>query len=234
MVLVALMLRVRPDSVPVPHVIEWVREPVAQDVAGPKSGVSSVTFTPVRVPVPVCVPEIESVAETTPSRPQATVSPAVASAPSSAPRTTLAEHRRRNPSSSAASSSTASSARQSAAAGARIDMGQVLAAAPSSSQAGPRTATADPAQAASYWEMLLGKLRAAHQKPAGLDDGLVVRVEFVLRADGSVDGVRVLESSGNAEFDASVVAAFRRLSDLGAPPASKVGLNQVTFRTRAE
>lgn len=94
--------------------------------------------------------------------------------------------------------------------------------------------TTDPAQAANYWGMLQAKLRDVHEKPAGLDDGLVVRVEFVLRADGTLGDVRVISSSGSAVFDASVVAAFRRVRGLGAPPANQVGLNQVTFRTQAE
>ena len=82
--------------------------------------------------------------------------------------------------------------------------------------------------------MFLTKLRDAHQKPAGLEDGLQVRVEFVLRADGTLGDVRVLSSSGDATFDASVVAAFRRVRGMGVPPASKVGVNQITFRTRAD
>ncbi|MBC8041046.1 MAG: TonB C-terminal domain-containing protein, partial [Opitutaceae bacterium] len=85
-----------------------------------------------------------------------------------------------------------------------------------------------------YWERFHAKLRDAHEKPAGLDDGLVVRVEFVLRVDGTLGDVRVLSSSGDAAFDASVVAAFRRVRGLGVPPAGKVGVNEVTFRTRAE
>ena len=87
---------------------------------------------------------------------------------------------------------------------------------------------------AAYLERLFAKLRTAHQKPEGLDDGLQTRVEFVVRADGTVSGVRILKTSGNTEFDASVLAAFRQVSGLGAPPASVVGVNAVTFRTRAE
>ena len=94
--------------------------------------------------------------------------------------------------------------------------------------------TSSPAQEADYWAALLGKLRAVHEKPAALDDGLSARVEFVLRPDGTVGEVRILTSSGSAMFDASVIAAFRRLSGLGLPPAGAAGLNQVTFHTRVE
>ena len=82
-----------------------------------------------------------------------------------------------------------------------------------------------------YQARLLEKLRAAHQKPAGLDAELQVRVEFFLRADGSLGNVRILRSSGSEAFDASVLAAFARLRDLGVPPAGMTGINSVTFRT---
>jgi len=90
---------------------------------------------------------------------------------------------------------------------------------------------ADANLAAAYQARLLEKLRAAHQKPAGLDAELQVRVEFLLRADGSLGNVRILRSSGSDAFDASVLAAFARLRDLGVPPAGMTGVNSVTFRT---
>lgn len=243
--LLVLMLRLQQAPAPTPFIVDWVPAP-ATPVPGDTpttammTATSSIRFTPVRVPVPARVPEVEPVAETAPTpapapRPRTTATAATSAvSPPPASRTTITDHRRRNPLPSTSSATARSSAQQAAPTRARIDMDQVLAAAPSSSPSGPRAASADPAQAASYWDALLGKLRAAHQKPAGLDDGLVALVEFVLRADGTIGDVRVLNSSGSAEFDASVVAAFRRLTGLGAPPAGKVGLNQVTFRTRAE
>lgn len=196
---------------------------------------SSVIFKPVPVIVPVREEVVEPVADE-PVRPRTPARP-TATTPSATPvRTTITEHQRRVATRTTARTTapTVSSTSQATPA-AHININEVLAAATPATGSGLGTSAAsDPAREASYWEMLLGKLREAHEKPAGLDDGLKVRVEFVLNADGSVGSVRVLESSGNAEFDASVVAAFRRVRDLGAPPAGKVGLNQVTFRTRAE
>ncbi|MBW8781313.1 MAG: TonB C-terminal domain-containing protein [Verrucomicrobia bacterium] len=87
------------------------------------------------------------------------------------------------------------------------------------------------AQANAYTARLLEKLRAAHEKPAGLDGDLQAQVEFSLRADGTLAGVRIVASSGNPAFDASVLAAFQKVRDLGAPPSGLVGVNRVTFRT---
>ncbi|MFA6962766.1 MAG: TonB family protein [Opitutaceae bacterium] len=116
----------------------------------------------------------------------------------------------------------------------RINMDEVLAA--TGPVSGP-TVVADggvPETSADYFARLLGRLRAAHEKPAGLDEGLQTRVEFLLKADGTLGAVRILQSSGSDAFDASVLAAFRRLRDLGVPPAGAAGVNQVTFRTQAE
>lgn len=229
-VLLVMMLRMQRDPAPVPFIVDWgTPAPVAPDTRTATPSVSpAVNFTPVRVVAPVRIPAAEEVVTETPDRPGAFVRPTAAAQPATA-RTTITEHRRRNPA-SATAATTAASARSSPTA--HINMGEVLAE-PVPERAQPAVATA-PAQSAEYWDRLLGKLRAAHEKPAGLDDGLAVRVEFLLRADGTVGDVRILASSGSAEFDASVVAAFRRLGGLGPPPANRAGLNQVTFRTRAE
>lgn len=113
---------------------------------------------------------------------------------------------------------------------ARINMGDVLATDSASVSSATSTA-ADDNLAGAYQARLLEKLRAAHQKPAGLDAELQVRVEFLLRADGTLGNVRILRSSGSDAFDASVLAAFARLRNLGVPPAGVTGINSVTFRT---
>ena len=229
--LLVLMLRMQRDPEPVPFIIDWspmaTPAPVAQDTSTTTAAVSPVVnFTPVKVSAPVRAPVVEQeVDEPAMTRPVARTATVAAPTPA---RTTIAEHRRRNP--APAVSNTASAPTLSPTT-TRINMGDVLAGADPVSA---RPATADLAQSAAYWDRLLGKLRAVHEKPAGLDDGLVVRVEFLLRADGTVGDVRILASSGSAEFDASVVAAFRRLGGLGSPPAGKAGLNQVTFRTQTE
>jgi len=215
-----------------PTIMEWVPTEPAQtapsDVRPAMRTISpTVNFTPVPAPVRARVVE-----EVMPATQQVRPSPALRTTPVVAPRaparTTLAEHRRHNPAVAPANPAVTTNAPTRA----RINMDEVL---NGSDRARPGpVVTSSPAQEADYWAALLGKLRAVHEKPATLDDGLSARVEFVLRPDGTVGEVRILTSSGSAAFDASVIAAFRRLSGLGLPPAGAAGLNQVTFHTRAE
>ena len=232
--LLVMVLRLPRSQPDVPHVLEWIpTEALAPNPtreAGPV-GEPSINFKPVRVIVPVREATVEPVVEE-PVRPRTPVPSRPAPRTATPVRTPPTQQPRRPAPTVASSAGPATSAATTVG---HIDLREVLAAGEPAIGSGrvPSVAT-DPAREASYWEMLLGKLREAHEKPAGLDDGLKTRVEFVLNADGSVGTVRILQSSGNPEFDASVVAAFRRLRDLGAPPAGKVGLNQVTFRTRAD
>lgn len=226
-----LMLRVGREQVVVPQPFEIFSAP-----AQPQTQSSAQSATPgvgVRLPavvVPVQQPPVrvveETVDEPVPAAPSRPTAPTVVR---TSRQTTAAEFRRQQSSTVrpvVAAGSTAVPQRT------RINMDEVLGD-PGQGSTKPAVAV-DPAQAANYWGMLQAKLRDAHEKPAGLDDGLLVRVEFMLRADGTLGDVRVIRSSGNAVFDASVVAAFRRVRGLGAPPAGNVGLNQVTFRTHAE
>lgn len=111
-------------------------------------------------------------------------------------------------------------------------MAEVLAGSRSESTA-PAT-TPSGSQVTAYFDRLVARLRAVHEKPSDLGDGLKATVEFVLRADGTVSGVRILESSGSEAFDVSVLNAFGRLAALGEPPSGAAGMNQVVFRTRGE
>lgn len=227
-----LMLRVGREPVVVPQPFEIFSAPVqsqTQSSTQPATSSVGVKLPSVVVPTPqsparVVEEMVDQPVRAVPSRP---TNPAVVR---TSPRTTATEFRRQQSSSvkpAVTAGSTVVAPR------ARINMDEVLGDLGQGSTK-PVVVATDPAQAANYWGILQEKLRDAHEKPAGLDDGLAVRVEFVLRADGTLGDVRVISSSGNAVFDASVVAAFRRVRRLGAPPASQVGLNQVTFRTHAE
>jgi TonB family protein len=230
-ILLAWMLRMQREPVPMPVIMEWVPAAPSQS-ASPEAPTTvrttapAVNFTPLPVPVPARTRVAEAVVRATQAQSSAPVRTSVSARPAPV-RTTFAEHRRRNP-----VVATTPAVSGQAPAASRINIDDVLA---GPRRSGPVPAeVADPAVDAGYWAALLGKLRAVHQKPAELDDGLSVRVEFMLRADGSVGDVRILTSSGSTAFDASVVAAFRRISGLGPPPSGKAGVNQVTFRTRME
>ena len=83
-----------------------------------------------------------------------------------------------------------------------------------------------------YIALLRQHLREAHQRPDGLGDLLQATVEFRLNADGSVSSPRIVTSSGNAAFDRSVLAAFRAMQPLPAPPAGTANTYTVTFKMR--
>lgn len=70
-----------------------------------------------------------------------------------------------------------------------------------------------------YISLLIQRLKEAHQKPEGLSDLLQATVKFRLTSSGSVVNVTIISSSRNAEYDQSVLAAFRRIS-LPPPPAN--------------
>lgn len=86
----------------------------------------------------------------------------------------------------------------------------------------------------SYIAMLILRLRAAHEKPPDLSDLLQARVQFRIAADGTLSGVKILDSSGSAEFDRSVLEAFARVRSIGPTPNGKSDVWVVTFKMKEE
>lgn len=87
-----------------------------------------------------------------------------------------------------------------------------------------------------YVAGLINRLKVAHDelKPQGLGDTLSADVEFFVSANGEISNVRIVRSSGNAEFDASVREAFRRITWMGARPDKRSDAWRLTFRMREE
>lgn len=233
--LLMLMLQARHEPMTELHVIELVPDAllaqVVRDTPRARAIPSEVNFTPMRVVVPVReqAPAAESVEQSLPvvrrQPPQSRAVVVTSGHPQmpSSRRTTIAEYRHLHPEQNAPG--------RTGVAPGKINLAEVLAeATPGPAQS---VVVADGSQAAAYFERLVARLRAAHEKPAGLGDDLEMQVGFTLRADGLVSDVRILKSSGSDEFDASVLMAFRRLRDLGLPPAGAAGANKITFRTRA-
>lgn len=81
-----------------------------------------------------------------------------------------------------------------------------------------------------YFDRLISALRAAHEMPDSVDSLLVAKVSFYLSADGSISNVKIVTTSGNPDFDASVVDAFRKVRSVGAVPGGKSGTYVVPFR----
>lgn len=85
-----------------------------------------------------------------------------------------------------------------------------------------------------YISQLLNALRLAHEKPPGLSDQLEVQVTFDISASGMITNARISRSSGDPDFDRSVLEAFRRVGSIGPTPNGRPDTWTVRFRTRDE
>jgi len=229
-IVVALLLMMPADreQLIVPRTFEIFPGPVPSPSHAPSNPTTSgpeVKFPAVPVSVPLQTSPAEETAEEPVRQPVPVrrAPPVVRTPPERAsPRMTAEEFRRQHPSPAKPSVSGPRGVSRTA----RIDITNVLASASESS-----SASEDNNLSADYLARLMGKLRAAHEKPDGLDAGLKARVEFSIRSDGTLADVRIVESSGSRAFDESVLAAFLKVRDLGAPPHGASKGNLVTFRT---
>ena len=85
-----------------------------------------------------------------------------------------------------------------------------------------------------YESALIAALRRALEveKPPGLSESLIATAEFRIGADGTLSGVRITKSSGSADFDNAVRAAFRRVGSIGPRPDGKSENLELDFRAR--
>ncbi len=83
-----------------------------------------------------------------------------------------------------------------------------------------------------YISFLLNALKEAHEPPPGVGDQLETRVTFDIAANGTITSPRIAHSSGNREFDESVLEAFRRVRPIGPTPNGKADTWTVTFRMK--
>lgn len=102
-----------------------------------------------------------------------------------------------------------------------------------SAGAGGRELTASEGAALDrYFAMLRQQLQANHEKPGGLSDMLSAEVSFTVAANGRLSGMRITRSSGNAEFDRSVIDSFVRVGSVGPRPDGKTDVRTLIFRMR--
>ena len=84
-----------------------------------------------------------------------------------------------------------------------------------------------------YFSLLYQRLQEAHEKPHGLSDVLSAMAEYTIAQDGTISRVRIIRSSGSAEFDQSVLSAFRNVGSIGPRPDSGGTLvRKVLFKMR--
>jgi colicin import membrane protein len=84
-----------------------------------------------------------------------------------------------------------------------------------------------------YWAMFRERWKENHVPPANVSDRLQVRIEFYLAGNGSISRARVLNSSGNAEFDRSVLEALGRVR-MPPPPDGRGDTHDILFKMRDE
>lgn len=81
-----------------------------------------------------------------------------------------------------------------------------------------------------YFALLLSRIKENHTPPEGVSDSLAARLEFFVAADGSLSHIRIVKSSGNHEFDRSVIEACERTRSIGARPDGHSETVQMTFK----
>lgn len=85
-----------------------------------------------------------------------------------------------------------------------------------------------------YFARLSQALQMAFILPSGMSELLRAQVEFTLGADGSLTNIRVVKSSGEADFDRAVVEAFRKVRTIGPFPGGKGGTFSLNFSMSEE
>lgn len=84
-----------------------------------------------------------------------------------------------------------------------------------------------------YASQINARLNSAWIKPASLANaGLVSEVSFDVSASGRISNISFRPSSGNAVFDESILAAFRKVTSAGPTPTGKMHTIKLTFRNR--
>ncbi|HRE04216.1 MAG TPA: cell envelope integrity protein TolA, partial [Opitutaceae bacterium] len=71
-----------------------------------------------------------------------------------------------------------------------------------------------------YISMIIQRIRQSLEQ-ADFSDELSVRVQISVSSAGTLSGVKILTTSGSADFDRAVLEGFRNVGDLGPPPNRK-------------
>jgi colicin import membrane protein len=85
-----------------------------------------------------------------------------------------------------------------------------------------------------YFSLLKARIKENHTPPEGVSDSLEARLEFFVAADGSLSHVHIVKSSGNSDFDRSVVEACQRTQSIGARPDGRSETVEMTFKMRED
>jgi colicin import membrane protein len=85
-----------------------------------------------------------------------------------------------------------------------------------------------------YFALLKARIKENHAPPEGVSDSLSARAEFLVAANGEISHVRIETSSGNAEFDRSVVEACEATRSIGPRPDGRSETVRMLFKMRED
>jgi colicin import membrane protein len=85
-----------------------------------------------------------------------------------------------------------------------------------------------------YFALLKARIKENHAPPEGVSDSLSAHVEFLVAASGEISNVRIATSSGNAEFDRSVVEACEATRSIGPRPDGRSETVRMLFKMRED
>lgn len=97
---------------------------------------------------------------------------------------------------------------------------------------GPALSRAEQDQLSTYFAFLKQKVKDAHVTPLGVSNQPSARVSFHVSASGTITQIKIIRSSGSAEFDQSVIAAFRAVGSIGPRPDGRGDTHLTDFTTR--
>jgi colicin import membrane protein len=85
-----------------------------------------------------------------------------------------------------------------------------------------------------YFALLKARIKENYVPTGDATDRMTARLEFYVAADGALSRVRIARSSGNADFDSSVLEAFRRTSSIGPRPDGRGETVTMEFNLRED
>jgi colicin import membrane protein len=85
----------------------------------------------------------------------------------------------------------------------------------------------------SYFAMFKARLKDNHVPPPGVSDRLEARIEFFMASDGTISRVHIIRSSGNKDFDQSVLEAFAH-THMPSRPDKRSDMKEMTFKMHDE
>lgn len=82
-----------------------------------------------------------------------------------------------------------------------------------------------------YAALIVQRIRQALES-ASFNDVAAVMVQFQVSATGVISGARIVQSSGNTEFDQAIIKALQTIRPVGPPPTGKAETFRIPIRLR--